>query len=104
MKNNHSSWRIIPSAMFTTQLTAGSMNNPPHYGGNHRTISKLKNNKAEGIDRIPAELSKAAPEVTADSMKPILEQIWNTASITQEWKKGIIVKLPQKGDLTECCN
>lgn len=95
--------------------------NPPSYSSNNlnttrvnqqaptteeiiETINKLKNNKAEGADGIPAELYKATPNITGEFLKPILEQIWNTENITSEWKRGIIVKLPKKGDLTECCN
>ncbi|XP_055381853.1 uncharacterized protein LOC129612331 [Condylostylus longicornis] len=56
-------------------------------------IRKLKTNKAEGIDGIPAEL-----------LKPIIGKIWQEENLLKDWKTGIIIKLPKKGHLTQCRN
>lgn len=34
----------------------------------------------------------------------LFNDIWQKESLSQQWKKLIIVKLPQKGDLTDCNN
>jgi hypothetical protein len=35
-------------------------------------------------------------------LQPILEKIWNEGEVPPDWKKGLIVKLPEKGDTTNC--
>ena len=30
--------------------------------------------------------------------------IWNSEEIPEEWQKGVIIKLPKKGDLENCNN
>ncbi|XP_055388198.1 uncharacterized protein LOC129616594 [Condylostylus longicornis] len=67
-------------------------------------IAQLKNNRAEGTDGIRAELMKADPLQCARALQPIIGRIWETENICKEWKRGIIVKLPKKGDLTNCSN
>lgn len=69
-----------------------------------RAINRLKNNKAEGIDGIPAELLKANAELMANILQPILQTIWAEEQLPNEWTKGIIIKLPKKGDLRYCNN
>jgi hypothetical protein len=34
----------------------------------------------------------------------IFKKIWEKEEIPRDWKEGIIVKVPKKGDLTECSN
>lgn len=67
-------------------------------------IRALKNNKAVGLDGIPAELLRAAPTTSSELLHPLIERAWETESFPEEWKKGMIVKLPKKGDLTQCEN
>jgi hypothetical protein len=37
-------------------------------------------------------------------LHPLLVKIWETEAVPEDWKKGFIVKLPKKGDLSECTN
>lgn len=37
-------------------------------------------------------------------LQSILQNIWNKEDITDDWKKGVIIKLPKKGDLGDCNN
>ena len=67
-------------------------------------ISKLKNNKAPGEDGICAEMLKAEEEATPKVLQHILQDIWEKESVPESWRKGIIVKLPKKGDLGDCNN
>ena len=37
-------------------------------------------------------------------MKKLFDLIWEQERVPDEWLKGIIVKLPKKGDLLDCNN
>jgi hypothetical protein len=68
------------------------------------SIKSLPNNKAAGIDGIPAEFFKACPNISAEKLLPLIHYIWENETYPSEMKDGIIVKLPKKGDLTQCNN
>ncbi|XP_055389805.1 uncharacterized protein LOC129618814 [Condylostylus longicornis] len=78
--------------------------NPPSKREIMEAIAKMKKNRAEGPDGIPAELLQADPKTTSDILLPILVEVWNSERMPDIWKQGIIVKLPKKGDLRECSN
>jgi len=40
----------------------------------------------------------------ADILEPLLKKVWESGRIPNDWKRGLIIKLPKKGDLTECSN
>ena len=67
-------------------------------------IRKSKNNKAPGEDRITADMLKADPQLSAKCLVSLFNKIWEEENVPAAWKKGIIIKLPKKGDLTECGN
>ncbi len=69
-----------------------------------RSIKSLKNGKPGGVDNIPPEAFKAGDSVSAEALLKLLKQIWNEEEIPTDWKKGIIAKLPKKGDLGQCGN
>ena len=69
-----------------------------------RAIKRMKNGKAAGPDGIPAEALKADVETTAAMLLPLFEKIWNMEEIPADWKEGHIIKLPKKGDLSNCDN
>lgn len=66
-------------------------------------IHKLKNNKSAGIDNIPPELIKANT-MSSEHLTPIIQSIWENEIIPNEWKEGLIVTIPKKGDLSNCKN
>ena len=78
--------------------------NPPSLKEIKTAIEKLKNNKAEGIDGVPAEILKTDPDFFSRKLQPAINQIWSTEEVPQTWKSGLLVKLPKKGDLTHCSN
>ena len=47
---------------------------------------------------------KALDETSKGYLLPIFNEIWNNETLPQEWRDGIIVKLPKKGDLGDCNN
>jgi len=69
-------------------------------------IKALKNGKAAGADNIPAEVLKADPytRMSADILLPLFQVIWQKEKFPKEWKEGIIIKIPKKGDLSQCRN
>lgn len=67
-------------------------------------LKDLKNGKAAGSDDITAEVLKADTDTTIDILEKLFRKIWDDEVIPTEWREGLIVKLPKKGDLTKCGN
>jgi hypothetical protein len=67
-------------------------------------IKAMKNGKAAGVDSIPAEVLKADASLTALHLHPLIVQIWEQEFYPSDWMQGLIVKIPKKGDLTDCSN
>ena len=69
-----------------------------------KAIQQLKNGKSAGPDNIPAEALKANTETTVDMLLPLFEKIWEEEQIPADWKEGFLIKIPKKGDLSNCAN
>ena len=69
-----------------------------------KAIFQLKNGKSAGPDGIPAEALKANITVSVDMLHPLFQKIWKEEDIPAEWKEGYLIKLPKKGDLSNCSN
>ena len=67
-------------------------------------IKTMKNGKAAGSDHIPAEVLKTDSCATADILLPLFQDIWQKEKFPKEWKEGIVIKVPKKGDLSQCRN
>jgi len=67
-------------------------------------IKTMKNGKASGTDNIPAEVLKTGPHISADILLPLFQDIWQKEMFHKEWKEGIIIMVPKKGDLSQCKN
>ena len=65
-------------------------------------IKTLKAGKAAGIDDIHSEMLKADILTSATALKSLFRNIWNTESIPDDWARGLIVKIPKKGNLQKC--
>ncbi len=65
-----------------------------------KAITLMKNGKAAGPDDIPAESLKANLEASVEMLYPLFERIWEEEDIPADWKKGYLIKLPKKGDLS----
>ena len=67
-------------------------------------IKKLKNGKAAGCDNVPPEAIKAGGDTSEEVLLDFCDRIWSEEKIPEEWKKGLLIKLPKKGDLSYCKN
>jgi hypothetical protein len=67
-------------------------------------IKAMKNVKAAGSDDIPAEVLKADPYAMAEILLPLFRDIWQKEKFPKEWKEGIIIKVPNTADLSQCRN
>ena len=69
-----------------------------------KAVKKLKNGKAPGIDNITAELLKTEIEFSSSKIQEILAKVWRFETIPEAWRRGLIIKLPKKGNLKDCKN
>ena len=67
-------------------------------------ISKMKNNKVAEFDEITVELMKAGGQTIVSTLTTLLNTCWTSKMVPDEWSKDIIVKLPRKGNQTDCNN
>jgi hypothetical protein len=54
----------------------------------------MKNNKAAGLDDIRSEPQKTDIALTVTILHPLLQQIWNTETLPDDWNEGILIPLP----------
>ena len=69
-----------------------------------KAIVTLKNGKAAGPDNIPAEAIKADTETAVIILHSLFSKIWEKEEVPAQWKEGLVIKLPKKGDLRDCSN
>ena len=67
-------------------------------------IKAMKSGKAPGIDFIHAEMLKVDIETSTKILTNLFTTIWTKDTIPADWTKGLIVKLPKKGDLQNANN
>ena len=82
-----------------------NINTGPISRGKIRTaLTHLKNAKAPGVDNIPPEALKEGGPSTLEALHKILNFVWEKEEIPDDWKRGLLVKLVKKGDLSLCGN
>jgi hypothetical protein len=64
-------------------------------------IAKLKRYKSPGSDQIPTELIQARGEILHSNIHELINSIWNTDKLPDQWKEPIIVPIHKKGDKTD---
>ncbi|CAG9118026.1 unnamed protein product [Plutella xylostella] len=77
---------------------------PPSFHEIKKAVDTLKNRKSPGADKITAEMLKVDSARTANMLYPLFKQIWITEHFPEEWKEGLLVKVPKKGDKSNCNN
>ena len=65
-------------------------------------VHKLKNYKAPGMDKIPAELFKYGGNELVKHLHIIIKEIWIKKKMPTDWKLSIICPIYKKGDIVEC--
>ena len=78
-----------------------NINNVPTRWEIIQAINSLKNGKAPGHDNLSAGLFKADPELAATILTPLFTKIWEQEEIPSDWSRGIIIKIPNKGSLSD---
>ena len=43
-------------------------------------------------------------DITAKMLHPLFEKIWNEGKMPNDWKCGLLIKIPKKGDTANCDN
>ena len=82
----------------------GINTNPPSRIEISRAIKSLKTDKAAGPDGIPPEALKADTQTSTEMLYPLLNKLWEQEQVPEDWKKGHMLKLPKKGDMSSCNN
>lgn len=59
-------------------------------------MKALKNRKASVINRVTAEILKADGKTTTAILQDLFSEIWRQEIISENWSKGLIVKLSKK--------
>ena len=67
-------------------------------------MHKMKKGKAAGIDSITIKLLRVGGDVTTELLYELFMKIWETEEIPEDWTKGLIVKLPKRGNFTDYDN
>ena len=69
-------------------------------------ITSMKAGKAPGVDCLTVELLKAdiTTTTTVDELHDLFCEIWVSETVPTDWRRGLIVKIAKKGDLTKCGN
>ena len=63
-------------------------------------MKKLKKGEAAGCDNIPPEAINAGGKASEEIILGLCNQIWSRQQVPEEWKIGLPIKLPKKGDLS----
>ena len=67
-------------------------------------LGDMKSGKAPGYDSITADLLRVDTDTTVQVLHELFNKMWQEESIPENWLRGLIIKLPKKGDLMSCEN
>ena len=62
----------------------------------------MKIGKVAGLVMVPAEALKVDMTSTVNIQHSLFKEIWDKAEVPDEWKEGLLSKLPKSGNLREC--
>ena len=69
-----------------------------------KAVRRLQNGKAAGDDRIVAELLKSGGETVIVWLTELIEEVWRTRKVPQDWRNATLIPLFKKKDRTQCNN
>jgi len=61
-----------------------------------KALWEVNENKANGVDELPIELTKAAGKTAITALTAICQQIWRSNLWPQEWRRPLFLPLPKK--------
>ena len=64
----------------------------------------MKIGKAAWPDGIPVESLKAEIDTPTYILHNLLAKIWDEEKVPADWREGLVIELPKKGDLRDCSN
>ena len=67
-------------------------------------LESITMDKANGGDRIPAELFQILKEESVKVLHSICQQMWKTQQWPQDWKRSVFIPIQKKGNPKECSN
>ena len=74
----------------------------------HPGLSEIINStlwgRADGGDGILAELFQIQKDDAVKVLHSICQQIWKTQQWPQDWKRSVLIPIPNKGNAKECSN
>ncbi|VDP62035.1 unnamed protein product [Schistosoma curassoni] len=68
------------------------------------TIRQIKSGKAAGPGNILTEALKRDVATSARILHILFNKIWDEKQVPKDWKEGLLIKIPKKGDLSNCDN
>ena len=75
------------------------IDSPPTYFEIFEQVTDIKTGKAPGVDNIPAEFLKCNAESLSNILHSLFKKIWDEERIPEDWKRGLIIKLPKKREI-----
>ena len=60
-------------------------------------LGSITKNEARGGNGIPAELLKILRGASVKVLHSICQQIWKTEQWPQDWKRSVLILIPEKG-------
>lgn len=64
----------------------------------------VKGGKAAGYDNIMTEMIKIFGQGGGDRLLEIINRVWETESILEDWRVALVVSILKTGDKKDCIN
>ena len=95
---------IISQTRRPYEVDDGKEIDPPSLEEVAMAVSRLKNNKAPGLDNLPAEMFKTGCEELIIAIHKLIVQVWVEEELPEEWMTGVICPIHKKGCKMTCTN
>ena len=67
-------------------------------------LGSITTNKASEGHGILAELFQILKDDVLKVLHSLLQQIWKSQQLSQDWKRSVFISIPKKGNAKECSN
>ena len=61
-------------------------------------LGDMKSGKAPSIGSITADILRIDTDTTVNVLHELFNKIWEEKSVPADWSRGLIIKLPKKGN------